>query len=180
MLRSGFDFADRCSNRFLSRGYGFCPERTIGLSLGFQPQDTLTIGPRPHKALGVRHSAFVLVLERCCLEQRRVNPIRSASPELHPHGGLAVLKGRQKFVEDLVRQPGRKTPVYRHLQGGRPFHPYLGLKPQAQSYSPFGTKNSIRSKYLSTFSKPHQPAKSCHQRKHRAGHFVRQSRLRVP
>ena len=31
----------------------------------------------------------------------------------------------------------------------------LGLKPQAQSYSPFGTKNSIRSKYLSTFSKPH-------------------------
>jgi hypothetical protein len=24
-----------------------CPEGTIGLSLGFQPQDTLTIGPRP-------------------------------------------------------------------------------------------------------------------------------------
>jgi hypothetical protein len=22
----GFDFADRCSNRFLSREYGFCPE----------------------------------------------------------------------------------------------------------------------------------------------------------
>ena len=25
-IRSGFDFADRCSNRFLSREYGFCPE----------------------------------------------------------------------------------------------------------------------------------------------------------
>ena len=31
----------------------------------------------------------------------------------------------------------------------------LGLKPQAQSCSPFGTKNSIRSNYLSTFSTPH-------------------------
>jgi hypothetical protein len=31
----------------------------------------------------------------------------------------------------------------------------LGLKPQAQSYSPFGTKNSTQPKYLSTFSKPH-------------------------
>jgi hypothetical protein len=27
----------------------------------------------------------------------------------------------------------------------------LGLKPQAQSYSPFGTKNSTQPKYLSTF-----------------------------
>jgi hypothetical protein len=29
-------------------------------------------------------SRFVLVLERCCLEKRRVNPIRSALSELHP------------------------------------------------------------------------------------------------
>ena len=42
------------------------------------------------------------------------------------------------------------------LQGGALLSGVLGLKPQAQSYSPFGTKNSIRSKYLSTFSKPHQ------------------------
>src|ERR1700733_3219662 len=33
----------------------------------------------------------------------------------------------------------------------------LGLKPQAQSYSPFGTKKSIRSKYLSTFPNPPPP-----------------------
>ena len=30
-------------------------------------------------------------------------------------GGLGMLKGRQKFVEDLVRHPGRKTLLYRHL-----------------------------------------------------------------
>jgi hypothetical protein len=27
---------------------------------------------------------LVLVLERCCLQERRVNPIRNAFPELHP------------------------------------------------------------------------------------------------
>jgi hypothetical protein len=63
-------------------------------------------------------------------------------------------KGRQKFVEDLVRHSGRKTLLYRQPSGRVPFYPYLGLKPQAQSYSPFGTKNPIRSKYPSTFSKP--------------------------
>ena len=31
----GFDFADMCSKRFLSREYGFCPEGTTGLSPGF-------------------------------------------------------------------------------------------------------------------------------------------------
>ena len=33
----------------------------------------------------------------------------------------------------------------------------LGLKPQAQSYSPFGTKSSTQPKYLSTFSEAHHP-----------------------
>jgi hypothetical protein len=43
------------------------------------------IGSSPHsgsRGLGVRRSA--LGLERCCLQKRRVNPIRSALPELHP------------------------------------------------------------------------------------------------
>jgi hypothetical protein len=31
-----------------------CPEGTIGLSLGFQPQDTLTIGTRPEGAAEIR------------------------------------------------------------------------------------------------------------------------------
>src|ERR1700683_2400077 len=42
------------------------------------------------------------------------------------------------------------------LQGGSYCQCVLGLKPQAQSYSPFGTKNSAQPNYLSTFSKPHQ------------------------
>ena len=55
----------------------------------------------PHKAFGVwrlafgvRRSAFVLVLvlvlvlERCCLQKRRVNPITITFPELRPRSGL--------------------------------------------------------------------------------------------
>jgi len=51
-------------------------------------------------AFGVRRSTFVLVLvlvlvlERCCLQKRRVNPIRSAKPELHPCGrGVGSAEG---------------------------------------------------------------------------------------
>src|ERR1700721_2110076 len=68
-------------------------------------------------------------------------------------------KGRQKFVADLVRHPGRKTLLYRHLQGGCPFYPYPGLKPRAESCSPFGTKSVFSEQklfeHLSTFSRPH-------------------------
>ena len=46
----------------------------------------------PATSPGALRSAFVLVLvlvlERCCLQERRVNPIRSAFPELHPRSGL--------------------------------------------------------------------------------------------
>jgi hypothetical protein len=49
-------------------------------------------------AFGVRRSAFVLVLvlERCCLQRRRVNPIRSAFPRPHgqPPGGCQRGDGR--------------------------------------------------------------------------------------
>jgi hypothetical protein len=86
-LWSGFENVDRY----------LCPEGTIGLSLGFQPQDTFTIGPRPEGA-----------------------------------------------AENLLRIPlgiQGGNAFYRHLQGGRPFYPYPGLKPRAESCSPFGTKS---------------------------------------
>jgi hypothetical protein len=47
---------------------------------------------------------LVLVLERCCLQKRRVNPIRSAFPELHPRSGLKMLARR--FVVALVLDVG--------------------------------------------------------------------------
>jgi hypothetical protein len=59
----------------------------------------------------VRRSAFVLVLvlvlERCCLQERRVNPIRSAFPELHPRSWLNVLVRR--FVLVLVRESATRS-----------------------------------------------------------------------
>jgi hypothetical protein len=57
---------------------------------------------RPHQAAS--RSAFVL--ERCCLQKRRVNPIRSAFPVLRLRSGLKVLKRR--FVLVLVTQPARR------------------------------------------------------------------------
>ena len=60
-------------------------------------------------AFGVRRSVLmlvlvlVLVLKRCCLQKRRVNPIRSAKPELHPaSAGLEVLKGRLSTLNNLL------------------------------------------------------------------------------
>jgi hypothetical protein len=41
---------------------------------------------------------LVLVLVRCCLQKRRVNPIRSAFSELHPRSGL-------KGVHKALRSP---------------------------------------------------------------------------
>ena len=40
--------------------------------------------------------AFVLVLERRCLQKSRVNPIGIAFSEFHPRSGLAMLKEPQK------------------------------------------------------------------------------------
>jgi hypothetical protein len=48
------------------------------------------------RACCVRRSAFVLV--RCCLEKRRVNPVRSAFPELHPRSGLGALRAKLAWV----------------------------------------------------------------------------------
>jgi hypothetical protein len=53
----------------------------------------LAQGQHLGRSPGASRSAFVFVfvLEGCCLQKRRVNPIRSASPELHPRSGLKVL-----------------------------------------------------------------------------------------
>ena len=50
---------------------------------------------------------LVLVLERCCLQKRRVNPIRSAFAEFHPRSGLKVLVRRFVLVvPPRIRPPG--------------------------------------------------------------------------
>ena len=51
-----------------------------------------------------------------------------------------ALKGRKMF---LVEGVFRKPRFYRHLRGGRSFYQYLGLKPQAESYYPFGTSPTV-------------------------------------
>ena len=112
------------------------PEGMAGLSLGFQPQVSINKAVRPHKALRVRRSSFVLVLvlERCCLEQRRVNPIRSAFPGLHPRSGLEMLKGapdigfRVLFVA-AVPSTGRLVTPSNARWGGGFFSTNLGLTP---------------------------------------------------
>jgi hypothetical protein len=53
------------------------------------------------------------------------------------------------------RQTNKGTKNLAPLQGASWLGIFLGLKPQAESYSPFGTKISIQPKYLSTKSQPH-------------------------
>jgi len=66
-----------------------------------------------------RRSAFV----RCCLQKRRVNPIKSAKPELHPaSAGLEVLKGRQTIRVKVARVSGCLMPILPPLWGGFFFH----------------------------------------------------------
>jgi hypothetical protein len=78
-------------------------------------------------AFGVRRSAFVLVLvlafERCYLQKRRVNQIRSAFPELHPRSGLKVLTRR--FVVVL----------------GKPFRPQLDGEELTRAFPEFWYAN---------------------------------------
>src|ERR1700722_3593629 len=61
--------------------------------------------------------------------------------------------GREVSALDAEGDP---QPIFcRPFRAGPFCQCVLGLKPQAQSYSPFGTMNSTPPKYLSTFSKPH-------------------------
>src|ERR1700733_954631 len=111
---------------------------------------------------------------RCCLEKMRVNSVRSAFPELHPLSGLEILKGRQKLIEDLPFgiQGGKRLSTATFppssliprttadKQGGCPFYPYPGLKPRAESCSPFGTKIDLntcpQNRSHSSYSSLHQ------------------------
>jgi hypothetical protein len=60
------------------------------------------------------------------------------SPKSIRPGGLGMLKGRKIFLID-----GRfgEPRFYRHLRGGTFFYHNLGLKPQAESYHPFGIES---------------------------------------
>ena len=66
-----------------------------------------------------------------------------AKSELQPRGGLEMLKGRQKLVGIpfgiLCGKLVRSAPC----EGGLLLHLYLGLKPQAQSFHPFGIEFAI-------------------------------------
>src|SRR5580704_5848623 len=73
--------------------------------------------------------------------------------------------GGRTVASHLCRrsQTKRRAEHLAPLQGASCFGPFLGLKPQAESYSPFGTslqkiKKQVENQtpYLSTFSKPHQ------------------------
>jgi hypothetical protein len=69
----------------------------------------LAQGQHLGRSPGASRSAFVFVfvLEGCCLQKRRVNPIRSASPELHPRSGLKVLVRRFVLVLVVVLESWR-------------------------------------------------------------------------
>jgi hypothetical protein len=63
-----------------------------------------------------------------------------AESELHPRSGLGMLKGRKIFlIEGVFRSPGSTAT----FGAGRPFYRYLGLKPQAKSYYPFGISPQV-------------------------------------
>ena len=52
---------------------------------------------------------LVLVLERCCLQKRRVNPIRSAFPELHPRPrGWECFEGASPYTVKPELKPWAK------------------------------------------------------------------------
>jgi hypothetical protein len=93
----------------------FCPEGTIGVSLGFQPQVSIKYVSRPGRA--------------------------AAEPFPQVMG---------------YRQTNNRTKNPAPVQGASWAGVLLGLKPQAESYSPFGTMSFIQPKYLSTKSKSHQ------------------------
>ncbi len=65
-----------------------------------------------------------------------------AKSELYPRSELEVPKGRKTFAigGSLVHPCTPDAPVLPPLRGGRFINRHLGLKPQAESCSPFGTK----------------------------------------
>jgi hypothetical protein len=75
---------------------------------------------------------LVLVLERCCLQKRRVNPIRSALPVLRLRSGVKVLKRR--FVLVLVTQPDRSLSAVSRREPGGPWRKAITLTKLAISF----------------------------------------------
>jgi hypothetical protein len=77
-----------------------------------------------------------------------------------PQVSIKYVPRPERAAEAFPRVMGRRRTKNRTknlapLQGTSRVGAFLGLKPQAESYSPFGTKSSIQPKYTSTKSKPH-------------------------
>jgi len=68
---------------------------------------------------------------------RGFNPWKRVHAETRPEGAEGI---RDRSVVWTI-SAYRKRRFYRPLRGGHRFNRHLGLKPQAQSFSPFGTQN---------------------------------------
>ena len=68
---------------------------------------------------------------------RGFNPWKHVHPETRPEGAEDIRD--LYFVWSTSAHPEHR--FYRPLRGGPFFNRYLGLKPQAESFSPFGTQN---------------------------------------
>jgi hypothetical protein len=87
-------------------------------------------------AFGVRRSCSCSCSCSCSnLGRAGIRVLRS--PNCTRGGGLGIRGGRQSDP-DLVRYPACNTLFCRPFQGGLFFYRYLGLKPQAESFNPFG------------------------------------------
>jgi hypothetical protein len=89
---------------------------------------------------------LVLVLEPCCLQKRRVNPIRSAFPELHARSGLEMRpEGARECGSSLRYESGvsrRSVSNLVPLQGTSLQTINAGLKPWAKLSCPFRTQTN--------------------------------------
>jgi hypothetical protein len=101
---------------------------------------------RPHKALRSRPRRRPRIRPRGVMECWSVGVLEyCAKSELHPaSAGLGMLKGRKIFSSavHLVNASTPDAPVLPPLQGGAFMNRHLGLKPQAESCSPFGTRSA--------------------------------------
>jgi hypothetical protein len=68
---------------------------------------------------------------------RGFNPWEHVHPKTRPEGAKDIRDRR--FVWSTSAQPRHR--FYRPLQGGPFFNRHLGLKPQAEPFSPFGTED---------------------------------------
>src|SRR5260370_25247219 len=114
---------------------------------------------RAHQALRVRRSAFVLVLEPCCLQKRRVNPIRSAFPELHPRSGLRCSQGASF---SRLRSATELPTTERQASSGRTSASSVeALSSSSRLRQAYGAASCPRIRPRGVMARPHRYAKRC-------------------